>query len=248
MELILYSTGFIFFLLSVVATVVLYSQKRIVQAELSKKQLKIDFQQQLVGQIIQTQEEERSRIAREIHDAVNGKLSIVHLHISSLGKRVPGDEIHRLSNVIQNVIENARRISHDLIPPTLENFGFIPAVEEHFELLLKQPDLSVELDLDAEFNTFGKDLQLQLFRIVQELVQNTLKHSEATNITLEGRTVGLSTFELNYTDNGKGMEPGSEDVQREMGMKNLKIRAEMIGAEMNTFSSPGNGVNVKLKF
>lgn len=240
MELVLYSIGFSIFLATLLVIAAIYSKNRIVKSELAKKQLEIDHQKEMVEQLIEVQEDERSRIARELHDGVNAKLATVLLFVAH-----PADKLDpsRISDSIREAMQISRRISYDLLPPTLESFGLKGALFELFEEIQEQSNIQVDIDLDNEVDEIPQNKQLHVYRIIQESLQNSLKYAEATSIQLKASYTNQLT--ITYRDNGKGMD-FTTTQQLGLGLKNIAARSEMIPAVHEFKSEPNKGFQTKL--
>lgn len=240
MDLVLYSIGFSVFLACLLVIATIYSKKTIVKTELAKKQLEIDHQKELVEQLIEVQEEERSRIARELHDGVNAKLATVLLFVAQPAEKINQNHI---SDSIREAMQISRRISYDLLPPTLESFGLKGALFELFEEIQEQSQIAVEIRLDDHVDEIPPNKQLHVYRIVQESLQNTIKYAEATSIKL------IATYDtkltITYQDNGKGMDFTSTQLLG-LGLKNIAARSEMIPAQHEFKSELGKGFLTKL--
>ena len=240
MELVLYSIGFCVFLAALLVVATIYSKNTIVKSELSKKQLEIDHQKELVEQLIEVQEEERSRIARELHDGVNAKLATVLLFVAQ-----PAEKIDQagISDSIKEAMQISRRISYDLLPPTLESFGLKGALYELFEEIQEQSKIDVNIELDDHVDEIPQKKQLHVYRIIQESLQNTIKYAEATSIDLNASFDKKLT--ISYQDNGKGMD-FETTPQLGLGLKNIVARSEMIPALHEFKSELGKGFQTKL--
>lgn len=240
MDIILYSIGFSVFLACLLVIAAIYSKKTIVKAELAKKQLEIDHQKELVEQLIEVQEEERNRIARELHDGVNAKLATVLLFIAQPAEKIN----HRhISESIKEAMQISRRISYDLLPPTLESFGLKGALFELFEEIQEQTEMDIEIRLDDHIDEIPSNKQLHVYRIIQESLQNSIKYAEATSIKLEA--IFATKLTIIYQDNGKGMDFSSTPLLG-LGLKNIAARSEMIPAIHEFHSELGKGFQTKL--
>ncbi len=240
MEIVLYSIGFSLFLAALLVVATIYSKNTIVKTELAKKQLEVDHQKELVEQLIEVQEEERSRIARELHDGVNAKLATVLLFAAQPSEKIDPTSI---SNSIKEAMAISRRISYDLLPPTLESFGLKGALFELFEEIEEKSDISIDIELDDQIDEIPSNKQLHIYRIVQESLQNTIKYAEATSIQLTA--IYNNQLILIYQDNGKGMDFNTT-AQLGLGLKNIAARSEMIPAIHEFNSAPGKGFQTKL--
>ena len=240
MELVLYSIGFCVFLASLLVIGTIYSKNTIVKSELAKKQLEIDHQKEMVEQLIEVQEEERSRIARELHDGVNAKLATVLLFVAQPAEKINHNHI---SDSIKDAMQISRRISYDLLPPTLESFGLKGALYELFEEIQEQSQIETTIQLDDHIDDIPPNKQLHVYRIIQESLQNTLKYAAATSIELTATFDGK--LNISYQDNGKGMDFSSTQLLG-LGLKNIAARAEMIPAHHEFHSEIGKGFQTKL--
>ncbi len=240
MELVLYSIGFCVFLAFLLVVATIYSKNTIVKGKLAQKQLEIDHQKEMVEQLIEVQEDERSRIARELHDGVNAKLATVLLFVAQPAEKMNQDLV---SDSIKEAMQISRRISYDLLPPTLESFGLKGALFELFEEIHEQSCIEVNIQLDDHIDEIPPNKQLHVYRIIQESLQNTIKYAEATSIEL------TATFDkqltIIYQDNGKGMDFSSSQLLG-LGLKNIAARSEMIPAQHEFTSELGKGFQTKL--
>jgi two-component system NarL family sensor kinase len=240
MEIVLYSIGFCVFLAALLVVAIIYSKNTIVKTELAKKQLEINHQKALVEQLIEVQEEERNRIARELHDGVNAKLATVLLFAAQSAEKIDPTSI---SDSIKEAMAISRRISYDLLPPTLESFGLKGALFELFEEIQEKSDIEVNIQLADEVDEIPQNKQLHVYRIIQESLQNTIKYAEATIIDLAAKFD--EKLIITYQDNGKGMDFESTP-QLGLGLKNIVARSEMIPALHEFKSTPEKGFQTKL--
>ena len=247
-SLILIAVSLLLVMAIVLVTFFFFSRRKVITAELEKANLEISFQKEMLQATILTQENERKRIAQDLHDAISSKLNIVALNTNVLleGDVAPEEANDMLGTILQisnTTLESSRQIAHDLLPPVLQKFGLYAAVEE-----LKNDynrATSGLIDLNGQYTEGSLDSkeQLHLFRIVQELVNNSLKHGEASKITIELNSEPVS---LNYTDNGKGFENTASQGKPGLGMKNIESRVELLNAESNFQSEAGNGIRFSL--
>jgi len=228
-----------------------FSRRRVIKAELDKANLEIDHQKELLQSTIITQEEERKRIAQDLHDAISSKLNVVSLNanilsetdISSAEANKIGESIYKVTSM---VLENSRRIAHDLLPPTLEKFGLQAALEELCEELMETQKFNLTYELNYPLGFLESNAELHLFRIVQELMNNTIKHSEANDLNLSVNTEE-NLLSLQYQDNGKGFQMDAMRAAKGLGMSGIEHRAVILEADLTIESSPGNGILINLK-
>jgi len=227
-----------------------FSRKRIIKSELEKANLKIANQKEVLQATIITQEEERKRIAQDLHDAISSKLNIVSLNANMLSlKDISSEETNKIANsilkVTGNVLESSRKIAHDLLPPTLDKFGLDAALEELCDEVAESDTFQVDCHLDASENLLAKDQELHVFRIVQELFNNSIKYSEATTLSLQTE-IKKNLLYLHYSDNGKGFDVLEAKKAKGLGMSGIENRVAILNATLEILSSPGNGMVVTL--
>jgi signal transduction histidine kinase len=160
--------------------------------------------------------------------------------------------VNEIFSVINETIDTTRRISHDLLPPTLENFGLKEAIKELCESYQKTEsiDLIFELKQQSDQPT-DKSVELNLFRILQELIKNSITHGKAQQIRIKlwlpdqrHGTGSPNEIKIDYTDNGKGFEVNDPLHQNGLGMQNIESRLKMIGGNYKLQSQVGAGVKV----
>ncbi|MEM6723857.1 MAG: histidine kinase, partial [Bacteroidota bacterium] len=187
-------------------------------------------QEELVQHTILTQEKERQRIASDLHDEIGSKLNVIHLYTHQFLKHDPTPvlktKVGELSEIINQTIQTTRRISHELLPPTLEELGLIPALDELVNSFNDTGTIQIALQQN------GPDLQLQnkvtelnLFRIIQELINNSIKHGKAALVEIQ---INSQTGQIHYQDNGQGADVPASDVQKGLGMRNIESRLKII--------------------
>jgi len=228
-----------------------FSRKRIIKSELEKANLEIEYQKDLLQSIIITQEEERKRIAQGLHDAISSKLNVVSLNAHLLVENnITPQEVMKIGACIEKVtstvLENSRRIAHDLLPPTLQKFGLLAALEELCEELIDTGKFNLDYQLDYPAEFLNSNNELHIFRIVQELMNNTIKHSEANDITLILKTEE-KLLSLQYQDNGKGFDMETMKQAKGLGMSGIENRVIILKGELNIESSLGNGIRINIK-
>jgi signal transduction histidine kinase len=223
------------------------SQRRLLQEKMTAQQSELQHQEKLLYSNILTQEKERKRIAKDLHDDIGSKLNVIFLNmhrIERAAKESPPilDMVSDINQVINITIDTTRRISHDLLPPTLDNFGLIEAVKELCETYQKSDSVNVLLEVKQnDGRLVDKTTELNLFRIIQELISNSIKHGEAEQISID-LWLGSKNLKLEYRDNGKGFDLAKLDDKKGLGTQNMESRVKMMGGKMNIQSSEGEGL------
>jgi signal transduction histidine kinase len=251
-SIILYTSVF-FIILAVVLIVFFYfSRKKIIQKELEKKDLEIQHQRAQLRAVIITQEEERKRIAQDLHDDISSKLNIVSLNSHLL--KTPNLSLAETNEITNNIIEltakalgNTRRIAHDLLPPVLDKFGLHAGVEELCAEFNSSKAVNVSYQNNITFNEADKEKHLHVFRILQELMNNSVRHGKATEIKLIFDEVD-GVNRCKYTDNGLGFDMEDPKNQNGLGMKNIESRVDFLNGSLAIVSAKNQGIDVLIHF
>ncbi|MGL2988276.1 sensor histidine kinase [Flavobacterium sp. RSSA_27] len=251
--LVILYTSFFFMILAVVLIVFFYfSRKKIIQKEIEKKNSEIAHQKELLKAMIETQETERKRIAQDLHDDISSKLNVVALNAHLL--TTPNLSLKELEEIKSNVItltgkalENSRKIAHDLLPPVLEKFGLDAGVEELCMEFSSAKGVQVVYNNEVTFDEAETRRHLHVFRILQELLNNSIRHGKATNMTVSFVQQGHYTKCL-YTDNGVGFDETNEAHQKGLGLKNIESRISFLKGSLSFQSEVNQGVQVEFVF
>ncbi|MCD6354275.1 MAG: hypothetical protein J7L95_01890 [Prolixibacteraceae bacterium] len=160
-------------------------QKRLLKKQLELNKIKADQQQEILRNTFFAQGKERKRIAQDLHDEVGAMLSVVKLNVNRIDKKSdPGVAKNLASETklyLDEVITQVRRISRALLPPSLERLGLYFAIEELVNWINKSDQIKIECWNSGEPFRFDIKKELGLFRIIQELINNAIKHSDATH-------------------------------------------------------------------
>jgi len=209
-------------------------QKNLYRQKLEKEELRNLQQKELLGASILAQENERKRIAQDIHDELGALLSISRMHLVNLEtKELETDKIKPALENIRTLIEKSltsmRRISHELMPPQLEDFGLIKTLEAVATHANNTDGISIKIETAEPFPELNWPVKLGLYRICMELINNTIKHTQADKIMI--RLMHQNNhIELTYTDNGKGCI--DLDQRKGLGQKNIEGRANSLGGNI----------------
>ena len=250
----------LFFIAGII--VLYFSQKRKKAkeiAELEKENQEAEIQELIQKQtlksidaMIEGQENERERIARDLHDRLGSTMSMIKLHFSEVIDQLEEIQEKNLSNylmvndLVDEAIVEVRRISHNMAAGTLMEYGLVPALYELKTTIETSQRIKLHLHIFNLDFRLKSTAEINLYRVIQEMVNNTLKHANATeiDISLTRREDALS---LIYSDNGKGMEIDQATFSFGMGQKNIKSRIEKLGGEMHVYSEIGKGMNYDIE-
>ena len=242
-----------FLLMSLIVILFFYfSRKKIIQKEIEKKNLEINHQKELLRSVILTQEEERKRIAQDLHDDISSKLNVVSLNTHLLKTPNLSEEellgiTNNITNLTQKALENSRRIAHDLLPPVLEKFGLHAGVEELVAEFNSSKSVHVVYKNELIFDINEIDKQLHIFRILQELLNNSVRHGKASKISIEFKSINKQETCI-YLDNGIGFDIKSKDCQKGLGMKNVESRINFLNGTFSIVSNKNKGVQINFTF
>lgn len=254
-EIIAFAGTGILIMVALALVMVSYSnraQRRILTQRMQAQAAELRHQQELVQRNLATQEEERKRIAAHLHDDIGSKLGVLHLTFHRLRRADPstpqyGPMCDEIDCLIANTLDSARRISHELLPPTLEDFGLTTALEELCEQVRKTGAVDIIFEAHLGRTDIGEaNTELNLFRIVQEMLNNTLKYAQASQITIRLAREN-DQRKLTYRDNGRGFD--STGLERKgLGLKNLESRAKIIGGSFSLKTAVGQGFEAEVIF
>ncbi|MCY1266470.1 PAS domain S-box protein [compost metagenome] len=204
--------------------------------------------QQLSDGILAAREEERRRIARELHDDLGQRLSALKMDMAMLGADVDEgrdtagllDEIGAINGVIDNTVASVRRIASDLRPALLDELGMIPAIEWLADDFANRYGLAVSVD-GAEADVPGQTA-IAMFRIVQEALSNVVRHADATTVHIQ-LTQSEGQLVLQVQDNGVGWDkvPSASGPRKSLGLLGIRERARLLGGSFTIDSTPGKG-------
>ncbi|PZD77132.1 sensor histidine kinase [Mesonia sp. K7] len=228
-----------------------FSKKKIVQKELEKKNLELTHQKNLLEATLETQEKERQRIARDLHDDISSKLNMVSLHSDLLltGNLAESEQKEALETILSlsgKALENSRHIAHDLFPPVLEKFGLDAAIEELCSEFSGH-GTQISYHNQSLFDETQKSKNLHVFRILQELIHNSIKHGSASHIQLHIEDRKDKKY-FHYQDNGKGFQIEDKQNHKGLGMKNIDSRIQFLQGSLFIHSELGKGTTVIFTF
>lgn len=197
--------------------------------------------------ILDAEQKERMRIARDLHDSIGQMLSAVKMQLSSL-KRTDEPEqktVEQTQTLLDNTIQEVRHISHNLIPEEL-NFGIVNALEEMCNRInTNVTRITVNIDEKLKAHPFNKQFELSLYRIVQEILSNMLKHAAANEIVI--RMEQKNNFVLlDIRDDGKGFDTTEIKDSTGLGWKNIFARVSLLNGKMDIHSEKINGTQIQI--
>jgi signal transduction histidine kinase len=203
----------------------------------------------LAARLQTVREEERKRVARELHDQLGQTLTAMKIDLSSLIKGLPADKEQRsksLLKLIDQTIQSVRRISNDLRPGILDDLGLIAAVEWSAREFQSRTGTKCRLDLPAEDTFIDRELATSLFRILQETFTNVARHANASRVDVRlAKEDGSLTLEVH--DDGKGISEEQLSHRSSLGILGMRERALLLGGELAISGAPGEGTTIKVR-
>jgi PAS domain S-box-containing protein len=209
---------------------------------------KIARQREIARASLTVQEKERNEIGKELHDNVNQILTSAKLHLDYMAQSEADKEKHRAMslNLVNNAIQEIRRLSKSLVPPSLGDVGLISSIQDLVEDINETQSLIVDFEsckLDEEM--YDPGLKLTVLRIIQEQTTNILKYADASYVHIEISRL-KDHLVLKISDNGKGFDPTK--TRKGIGITNIINRADIYHGKVEIDSKPGNGCTIKVDF
>ncbi|MET0465461.1 MAG: sensor histidine kinase [Chitinophagaceae bacterium] len=234
--------GAIFLLLAGGAAYLLY--RNVQYRRVKKLQEEVFLQKELAAEaLFEGEQNERIRIARDLHDSIGQQLSAVKMKLNAMPA---GQAVEDAAGFLDGAIKEVRHISHNLLPESLQ-FGWVSALEEMCEKMTVKggPQITLSVDDYSRQYIFSKQQELSIYRIIQEIISNTVKHAEAANIFISISGSDNSFF-INTSDDGKGMDTSLVARSSGIGWKNIAARVNMLRGKMDISSQQMNGTKISI--
>jgi len=232
------------------ATAIAIENARLVEVLGQKEQLL----HQLVNKIITAQEDERKRLASDLHDGIIQSMIAIWYRlqrVSAAADKIPEEwrkEVSGLTRLFGEQIQEIRRILYDLRPIILDNYGLVPAIRSFVEKIQEQHDFIIELTMHGADVRFPPQIEITLFRILQEALTNVIKHSEATLVKVVFSTNDKEII-MSITDNGQGLDKAAlnqSQAQAGLGLASIQERALLLNGACIIDSQSGEGTRVEV--
>jgi signal transduction histidine kinase len=215
--------------------------------------VQLEKERQLVAaqSLMKGQEEERSRLAKDLHDGVGGLLSGVKLSLSNMKGNVflSEDNVRAVNTIIgqlDNSINELRRVSHNMMPEALIKYGLKETLENYCENINQAGKLDVRLQTYKLEERMEQDTEIILYRIVQELLNNVVKHADAKQVLVQLMRED-NKFTLTVEDDGRGFDLNNPDHPLGAGLQNIKARAGYLNGIVDIRTKPGEGTSVTIE-
>ncbi len=210
---------------------------------------KKETERRIMNAIISTEERDKRKFAEELHDGLGPILSTINLYIEALKITEDTNKIktavNRIGNSIDEAIKSVQEISNNMSPHILENFGLVTALQSFCKKIEELNEIKIECFQNLEVR-LKKEIEINLYRVITELVNNSLKHSKAKKINLQLKHQDTKIFII-YTDNGIGFDITKEKKKHKgMGILNINTRIKHLGGDV-IFSNNNNNKGMKCK-
>ncbi|MDD7884810.1 ATP-binding protein [Flavivirga sp. 57AJ16] len=249
-NIILYS--FLIFLIPIIGLLYTYYLKLKAQSELNKKQQEVNEQKiasilkdqelKLVKASIKGQNNERKRIAQELHDSIGGNLAGIKLQLNNSDH----NDLASINFQIDNTCRQVRDLSHNLISKKFSENNFCNVLREYLNNILKKSSISSNINVYPveEIDLLDENLQAEIFKIIQELITNTIKHAHASSIDIQINLID-NVLGIIFEDNGIGFNVKKQT--NGIGFKNMKSRLKKISGVLNIDSNPKIGTIISIE-
>lgn len=247
-------TGIILLLLICAIILLLYRNRKrraLQEARLYQQQLKQieqDHQLRVYNALLEGQEQERRRMARDLHDGLGGMLAGVKLKLSDIAENQQSGndmELYKVINQLDNSVQELRRIARNMMPETLIRFGVVTALRELCSSL-QTPSLRIEFQAYQLSEKIPQSVQITIYRIVQELLTNAVKHGQPSNILVQCSQNEDRVF-ITVEDDGQGFDATAPQLGKGIGLSNIQTRINYLDGKLDIQAKPGEGTIVNVE-
>jgi two-component system sensor histidine kinase UhpB len=196
--------------------------------------------------VIRAQEEERARIAQDLHDEVNQALTAILLRLQAAALDVPPglrSELKEIQTLATQAMEELLTLARTLRPTALDDHGLVPALASQVADFGERTGIRSSFHRHGDAPNLSDEEQLVLYRVTQESLSNVVQHSGASSVRVELSSVGRTV--LRVRDDGVGFKP-SGNARNRLGVSGMRERALLVGGRLNVFSAPGEGTTIEL--
>lgn len=227
------------------------TQKKLTSGKLKEQELLLNFRKELLLNTVKTEENERNRISKELHDDVTSQLSIINLNIHLLKQKLSDNEdmfriIDHIETSLKKSTERTRTISHQLMPLILKKFGLHHALKELEDAVNITEVFHLDITNDYIIHITDDFKILHIYRIIQELINNALKYSKAKNVHISFEEDKDLNIKMTYTDDGVGFK--NNEIKSGLGLSNMNTRITLLDGSVKINSILGSGTTITFIF
>lgn len=206
--------------------------------------IRIEEQQKGLAAVIQVQEEERKRIAKDLHDGIVQQLGGLKLALQKIFTGKETAETTKIVRILDGSAQELRELSHKMMPRSLSELGLIPAMEDMLDNSLGNTEINYQFESFGITNRFKENIEIAIYRIAQELINNVIKHSKANKVNVQLFKTGNDVL-LIVEDNGEGIN--TSEQKEGIGLMNISSRLDTINGKVNFEPSPESGTLATVK-
>ncbi|MEE9399596.1 MAG: histidine kinase [Dehalococcoidales bacterium] len=208
---------------------------------------------QLLEKLISAQEEERHRVARELHDEVGQALSAIMMDLARAIDGLPGEATEAKQRLLQSrslavqTLAELRKLIYDLRPEVLDHLGLVPALRSYIKSRLEDKNIKVRLSVSGLKGRLPSRIEVTLFRIIQETTTNVIRHSSASTVNIQVAIIN-SLVTVTIEDDGKGFDVEAVlQASESWGLRGIRERIAVVGGQLNIESESGQGTRIQFK-
>lgn len=210
------------------------------------EKIRKEFEQILLNTQLEIQEQTLTDVSAEIHDNIGQVLSLVRLQINTLSAQPTEEDITQTDELLGKAITDLRALSHRLNTNHIKEKGFEESIRQVLDQFERTKKFKTHFIVEDDNFDLNDDHGLILFRIIQEVLNNIVKHADASEISISIKKV-TGHFEIDVADNGRGFDTAIVNEKGQgIGLRNIISRAEIIGAKLSLISQPGAGTTVRI--
>ena len=255
-EIILTMAAAVFIMLALSAFVVYFilsSQKRRLRLQHEQQQMKENYEKEVLTTQIESRDQTLRDISQEIHDNMGQLLSVSRINLNILEKELEThpsvNRIRDTNQILADVIKYIRMLSKGLNSDMLSSYGLRESIKFELDRIAQTALIQCKFVTEGEDFLIDAKKEIILYRMIQEILNNILKHADATEISIQMNYTGTD-FILDITDNGKGFNPEATSnlsiKEAGSGLRNLQKRAQLVGASLQINSQPSIGTNIHI--
>src|SRR5215210_3039173 len=200
--------------------------------------------------VLRAQEEERRRVARDLHDEVNQALTAILLRLEALAYDSPPEraqEVAELKRLANQAMEELIGLARQLRPAALDDHGLVSAIEAQLKLFGERSGVRTSMVARGDATSLDNDRQTAVYRVAQEAMTNAGRHSSASEVDIELAVEDGGATELHIWDDGCGFDPAERSGEGGLGLTGMAERARLVGGELDVRSAPGAGTSITLR-
>jgi len=227
------------------------TQKKLTSSKIKEQELLLNFRKEMLLNTVKTEENERNRISKELHDDVTSQLSIINLNVHLLKQKLASNKemfniIDHIETSLKKSTERTRTISHELMPLILKKFGLHHALQELEDSVNITEIFNLDITNSHIIQIEDNFKILHIYRIIQELINNALKYSQAKNVHISFEEEQDLNIKMTYSDDGIGFD--AREVKGGLGLSNMNTRVTLLDGKVKIDSLLGSGTTITFIF